>query len=143
MRDTGKRSDKKQSILAQRWEINPPITFSAFTSHTQQPLINSALPSVANDPTSHNQQGIVFTQDCYHNVISEDLNRAAGQKVESGEYIATVDQSVSRRGMSGFEVHGQGPQAAFGGSLERFAVVKKIPVEVKADIRLQALRKTF
>lgn len=45
--------------------------------------------------------------------------------------------------MSGFEVHGQGPQAAFGGSLESFTVVKKIPVEVKADIRLQALRKTF
>jgi len=54
-----------------------------------------------------------------------------------------VDQSVSRRGMSGFEVLGQGPQAAFGGSLERFAVVKKTLVEVEADICLEALRETF
>lgn len=45
--------------------------------------------------------------------------------------------------MGGFEAHGQGPQAAFGGSLERFAAVEKVPVEVEADICLQALRKTF
>lgn len=45
--------------------------------------------------------------------------------------------------MSGSEAHCQGPQAAFGGSLESFAVVKKIPVEVKADVCLQALRKTL
>lgn len=45
--------------------------------------------------------------------------------------------------MSGSEAHRQGPQAAFGGSLESFAVVKEIPVEVKADVCLQALRKTL
>lgn len=85
----------------------------------------------------------IFTQDGYNNVVFQDLNGATGQKVESSEHIAAVDQGVSRRGMSGFEAHGQGPQAALGGSLERFAVVKKIPVEVKADVCLQALRETF
>lgn len=54
-----------------------------------------------------------------------------------------MDQSVSRRSVSGSEAHRQGPQAAFGGSLESFAVVKEIPVEVKADVCLQALRKTL
>lgn len=90
-----------------------------------------------------NQHRIVFTQDGYHNVISQDLDGAAGQKVERSEHITAVDQRVSGRGMGGFEAHGQGPQAAFGGSLERFAVLKEILVEVKADICLQALGKTF
>lgn len=89
------------------------------------------------------QHGSVFTQDGYHYVIFQDLNRAAGQKVESSEHVAAVNQSVSGGSVCGFEVHGQGPQAAFGGSLEGFAVLQQVPVEVKADIRLQALRKTF
>lgn len=93
--------------------------------------------------TSHEQQRVVFTQDGYHNVIFQDLNRATGEKVESGEHIAAVDQRVSWRRVSGFEVHGQGPQAPFGGSLECFAVFKETLVEVKADICLQALWKTF
>lgn len=84
-----------------------------------------------------------FTQDGHHNVILQDLNRAAAQEVQSGEHVAAVDQSVSRRSVSGSEAHCQGPEAAFGGSLESFAVVKKIPVEVKADVCLQALRKTL
>lgn len=54
-----------------------------------------------------------------------------------------MDQSVSGRSVSGSEAHCQGPEAALGGSLESFAVVKKIPVEVKADVCLQALRKTL
>ena len=90
-----------------------------------------------------NQQGIVFTQDGNHDVVFQDLDGAAGHEVERGEHIATVNQRVSRRGVSGFEAHGEGPQAAFGGSFERFAVLKKTIVEVKADICLQALRKTF
>lgn len=84
-----------------------------------------------------------FTQDGHHDVILQDLNRAAAQEVESGEDIAAVDQSVPGRSVSGSEAHCQGPEAAFGGSLESFAVVKKIPVEVKADVCLQALRKTL
>lgn len=89
------------------------------------------------------QQRIIFTQDCHHNVIFQDLNRTAGHEVESGDHIATVDQSVSRRCVSALKTHGQGSQTAFGGSLESFAVVQQIFVEVKADICLQALRKTF
>lgn len=139
------QTNKKKTMEIKKTELPPPIIISAFAGHTKQSLVSNLSPTTqaAHYYNSHNQQGIVFTQDGYHNVIFQDLNRAAGQKVESGEHIATVDQSVSRRSMSGFEVHGQGPQAAFGCSLERFAVVKKIPVEVKADIRLQALRKTF
>lgn len=89
------------------------------------------------------QQRLVFTQDGYHNVVLQDLNGATGQEVQSGEHVPAVDQSVSRRGVSGSEAHGQRPQAAFGGPLESFAGVQKISVEVKADIRLQALRETF
>lgn len=81
-------------------------------------------------------KGFVFTQDSYHNVIFQDLNRTTRQKIESSEHITTVDQSVSGRHMSGIEAHGQGPQASFGGSLKSFAVVQKTLVEVKADICL-------
>ena len=91
----------------------------------------------------HNQERSVFTKDSDHNVIFQDLNRAAVQKVDGSEDIAAVDQSVSRGCMSCVEAHGQGSQAPFGGSLESLAVVQKISVEVKANICLQALRKTF
>lgn len=86
---------------------------------------------------------IQFTQNGDHDVIFQDLNRAAGQEVEGGENVAAVDQSVSGRRVRGLEVHRQGPQAAFGGSLEHFAVVEEIIIEMKTDICLQALRKTF
>lgn len=85
----------------------------------------------------------VFTKNGHHNVIFQDLNRTAGEKVECGEDITTVDQSVSRRGVRGFEAHGQGPEAAFCGSLKCIAVVQKTSVEVKADIRLQTLGEAF
>lgn len=78
----------------------------------------------------------MFTQDSYHNVIFQDLNRTAGQKIESREHVAAVDQSVSGRYVSAIEAHGQGPQASFGGSLKSFAGVQKTPVEMKADICL-------
>lgn len=45
--------------------------------------------------------------------------------------------------MGGLKPHGKGPQAALGGSAKRFTALEEVLVEVEADIRLQALRKTF
>lgn len=50
-----------------------------------------------------------------------------------------MHQRVSGRSVRGLEPHGQGPQAALGGSPEGLAALEEVLVEVEADIRLQAL----
>lgn len=85
----------------------------------------------------------VFTQNGHDDVVLQDLDGTPRQEVEGRDDVAAVHQRVTGRRVCGSEVHGQGPQAAFGGSLERFAVVENVPVEVEADICLQALGETF
>lgn len=84
-----------------------------------------------------------LTQDGHHDVIFEDLNGATGDKVEHGQHVSAVDQSVSGGCVGGLEPHGQGPQAAFSGSSKGLAAVEQVLVEVKADICLQALWETL
>lgn len=84
-----------------------------------------------------------LTQDGHHDIIFEDLDGAAGDKVEHGEHVSTVDQSVSRGRVGGLEPHGQCPQAAFCGSSEGLAAMEQVLVEVEADICLQALGETL
>lgn len=84
-----------------------------------------------------------LTQDGHHDIIFEDLDGAVGDKVEHGEHVSTVDQSVSRGRVGGLESHGQGPQAAFCGSLEGLAAVEQVLVKVEANICLQALGETL
>lgn len=83
------------------------------------------------------------TQDGHHDVIFEDLDGAAGDKVERREHVSRVDQCVSRGCMGGLEPHGQGPEAAFGSSTKCLTALQKVLVEVKADICLQALWETL
>lgn len=45
--------------------------------------------------------------------------------------------------MGGLEPHGEGPQAALGGSMKRLTSLEEGLVEMEADIRLQALRETL
>lgn len=45
--------------------------------------------------------------------------------------------------MGGLEPHGQGPEAALCGPAERLTALEEVLVEVKADIRLQALWETL
>lgn len=45
--------------------------------------------------------------------------------------------------MGGLEPHGQGPEAALGGSAKRLTALEEVLVEVEADIRLQALWETL
>lgn len=80
-----------------------------------------------------------LTQDGHHDVVFEDLNGATGDKVEHGQHVSAVDESVSGGCVGGLEPHGQGPQAAFSGSSKGLAAVEQVLVEVKADICLQAL----
>lgn len=84
-----------------------------------------------------------LTQDGHHHVIFEDLNRATGDKVEHGEHVSAVDQSVSGGCVGRLEPHGQGPQAAFSGPSEGLTALEQVLVEVEADICLQALRESL
>lgn len=54
-----------------------------------------------------------------------------------------MDQSVSRGRVGGLESHGQGTQAAFGGSAKGLAAVEQVLVEVEADVCLQTLWETL
>ena len=45
--------------------------------------------------------------------------------------------------MGGLEPHGQGPEAALCGSVERLTALQEVLVEVEADIGLQALWETL
>lgn len=45
--------------------------------------------------------------------------------------------------MGCLEPHGQGPEAALGGSMKRLTALEEVLVEVKADICLQALWETL
>ncbi len=83
------------------------------------------------------------TQNGHDDVIFEDLNGAARDKVERSEHVSTVDQRVSWGRVGGLEPHGQGAQAALGGSTKRLAALQEVLVEVEADIRLQALWETL
>lgn len=84
-----------------------------------------------------------LTQDGHHDVVFEDLNGATGDKVEHGEHVSAVDESVSRGCVGGLEPHGQGPQASFSGPLKGLTAVQQVLVEVKADVCLQALWETL
>lgn len=82
---------------------------------------------------------IDLTQNRYHDVILQDLDRPTGQEVEHGEDIPPVDQRVPWWGMGVLEPHGQGSQTALSGPLEGLAVLQQALVEMQADISLQAL----
>lgn len=45
--------------------------------------------------------------------------------------------------MGGLEPHGQGSEAALGGSVKHLTALQEVLVEVEADIRLQALWETL
>lgn len=87
--------------------------------------------------------GLKLTQYGHHHVVLKNLYRASGNKVESGEYIATVDQSVTWRCVGGLESHGQSPQTAFVGTSKGFAVLQQGAVQMEADVSLQALGETL
>lgn len=84
-----------------------------------------------------------LTQYGHHHIIPEDFYRAPGNEVEGGENIPTVDKSVTRWSVGGLESDGQSPQAAFVGATKGFAVLQQTAIQVKADVRLETLRKTF
>lgn len=54
-----------------------------------------------------------------------------------------MHQRVPRRGVGGLELHGQGSQAALGGSSEGPAMLQQGAVQVQADVGLQALREAL
>lgn len=83
------------------------------------------------------------TQDGHYNVIFQDFDGAAGDKVERSEDVSAVDEGVSRGRVGGLEPHGQGPEAALSGSTKRLTALEEVLVEVEADIRLQALWETL
>lgn len=70
------------------------------------------------------------TQDGHHDITPQDLDGAPGDEVEGSKQIPSVDQCVPWWCMCGLELHGQGPQAAFSGPTERFAVLQQGAVEV-------------
>ena len=84
-----------------------------------------------------------LTKDGHHNVIFEDFDGTTGHKVECCEHIPTVDKCVSRRSMGSFEPHGQGPEAALGGSTKCLTILEEALVEVEANISLQTLWETL
>lgn len=84
-----------------------------------------------------------LTEDGHYDVVFEDFDGAAGHKVERGEHVSAVDQGVSRGRVGGLEPHGQGPEAALGGSVKHLAALEEGLIEVEADIRLQALWETL
>lgn len=83
------------------------------------------------------------TQDGYHDVVFEDFNGAARDKVERSEHVSTVDEGVSRGRVGGLEPHGKGPEASLGGSTKCLTALQEVLVEVEADICLQALWETL
>lgn len=54
-----------------------------------------------------------------------------------------MDQSVTRRSMGSLELHGQGPEAAFGGALKSLTVLQQSPVQMEADVCLKTLWEAF
>lgn len=54
-----------------------------------------------------------------------------------------MDQRVTRGCMGSLELHGQCPEAALGGAFKSLTVLQQRPVQMEADIRLEALRETF
>lgn len=84
-----------------------------------------------------------ITQNSHHNVIPENFNWPTRDEIECSQYISIVNQCVPWWGMGSLELHGQGPQASFGGTAEGFAVLKQGAVEVQAYICLEALWESF
>lgn len=54
-----------------------------------------------------------------------------------------MDQCVTWGCMGGLELHGQCPEAALGGAFKSLAVLQQCPVQMEADICLEALWETF
>lgn len=54
-----------------------------------------------------------------------------------------MDQRVTWGCVGGLELHGQRPEAAFGGAFKSLAVLQQCPVQMEADICLETLRETF
>lgn len=54
-----------------------------------------------------------------------------------------MDQRVPRWSVGGLELHGQRPEAAFGGAFKSLAVLQQRPVQMETDVCLETLRKTL
>lgn len=85
----------------------------------------------------------LFTQDGDHHVSSQDLYGPPGYEVEGGEDVPGVDQRVPRGSVGGLELHGQRPEAAFGGAFKSLAVLQQRPVQMETDVCLETLRETL
>lgn len=84
-----------------------------------------------------------LTKYGHHHIVPEDLNGAPGNEIEGSENVPAVDQSVTRRGVGGLEVHGESSQAAFAGASKRFAVLQQATVQMEANVSLQTLGETL
>lgn len=84
-----------------------------------------------------------LTQYGHHHFIPEDLDGASRNKVKGIENVAAVDQSVPRRGVGGFEAHGESAQAAFVGAPKSPAVLQQAAVQMQANVSLQTLREAL
>lgn len=65
------------------------------------------------------------TQDGHHDITPQDLDGAPGDEVEGSKQVPSVHQRVPWWRVCGLEFHRQGPQAAFSGPSEWFAVLQQ------------------
>lgn len=84
-----------------------------------------------------------LTQYGHHHVVPQDLDGASGNEVKGSEDVPAVDQSVTGRGVGGFEAHGEGSQATFVGATESFAVLQQRAVQMQANVSLQTFREAL
>ena len=82
---------------------------------------------------------IILAEDSEHCIILHYLNGASGDEVERHENISLVDQSISWRSVSSFELHGQSSQTPGRGSLECWTIIEQISVQMNTDISLETV----